>query len=172
MLPKINPLTTNAWKLLQQHHSTIRNEHMRDLFKTDQKRFDHYSVKLEEILFDYSKNIVNGTTMHLLMQLAHECQLPAAIEAMFNGEQINETEHRSVLHVALRNFSDEPVYSQGEDVMPLVRKVLGRMKEFCNATPPTIAETATTIASLPLIERAIFHACIVQSRFFALSLID
>ena len=133
MLPKINPTTTNAWKQLHQHHASIKQQHLRELFRTDPERFRKYSLHLEQILFDYSKNIISDTTLKLLLQLAEECQLPAAISAMFNGDLINETEQRSVLHVALRNFSNEPVYSQGNDVMPLVRKVLRKMKDFCDA---------------------------------------
>ena len=108
MLPKINPTTTNAWKHLHQHHASIKQQHLRELFRTDPERFRKYSLHLEQILFDYSKNIISDTTLKLLLQLAEECQLPAAISAMFNGDLINETEQRSVLHVALRNFSNEP----------------------------------------------------------------
>ena len=90
-------------------------------------------LELGDILFDYSKNIVTDRTLSLFLQLADECRVKDAIAAMFNGDIINETEHRSVLHIALRNFSKEPVYAQGDNVMPGVKKVLRKMKTFCDA---------------------------------------
>ncbi|HEY6975208.1 MAG TPA: glucose-6-phosphate isomerase, partial [Chitinophagaceae bacterium] len=103
------------------------------LFENDPERFQKFSLRFNDILFDYSKNIITAKTMQLLLLLAEECDVKAAIEAMFGGEMINETEHRSVLHTALRNFSDKPVYSDGVDVMPEVRKVLEQMKQFCES---------------------------------------
>ena len=87
----------------------------------------------DDILFDYSKNIITDKTLGLLLQLAEESKVKDAIAAMFNGDMINETENRSVLHIALRNFSKEPVYAQGNNVMPEVKKVLRKMKSFCDA---------------------------------------
>ena len=94
-------------------------------------RFGKYSIRYGDILFDYSKNIITDTTMILLQQLAAECQLPEAIKAMYDGEKINETENRSVLHIALRNLSDEPIVTDGKDVMPGVKRVLAQMNSFC-----------------------------------------
>jgi len=131
MLPKINPATTNAWNRLQEHYQEMKTVHMRDLFKDDPERFSKFSLAAEDILFDYSKNRITAKTLQLLLQLAEECRVKEGIEAMFNGDKINETERRSVLHVALRNFSREAVYSEGRDVMPEVRKVLKQMKNFC-----------------------------------------
>jgi len=132
MLPKINPTTTQAWFLLKKHHEDEMNRrHMKDLFAADADRFKKFSLSLEDILFDYSKNIINDKTLQLLLQLADDCNLKEAIHAMFAGIKINETEHRSVLHVALRNFSDTPILVDGKDVMPLVRKVQQHMKDFC-----------------------------------------
>lgn len=131
MLPKINPTTTKAWSLLQQHKSEMDKIHIRDLFRFDKERFSKYSVFISDFVFDYSKNIINDKTIQLLLQLTEECQLSTAIEKMYNGEKINETEDRSVLHIALRNFSSEPVYSEGKDVMPEVKAVLKKMKVFC-----------------------------------------
>ncbi|MCZ2460009.1 MAG: glucose-6-phosphate isomerase [Chitinophagales bacterium] len=133
MLHKINPTTTRSWQLLNEHYSEMRNMHMRDLFKNDSERFKKYSLQLEDILFDYSKNRINDKTMDLLFRLAEECKVKDSIHAMFSGDIINETEHRSVLHTALRNFSDHPVLSEGVDVMPEVRKAQKKMKTFCNA---------------------------------------
>jgi len=106
---------------------------MKTLFENDPERFKKFSLNFNDILFDYSKNIINAKTMQLLLLLAEECDVKTAIESMFAGEMINETEHRSVLHTALRNFSNKPVYSDGVDVMPEVRKVLEQMKQFCES---------------------------------------
>jgi len=132
MLPKINPTTTAVWGSLQEHFSEMKDVHIKDLFKNDPDRFSNYSVVARDIVFDYSKNIINDRTIRLLLQLAEECKLKPGIDAMFNGERINETEGRAVLHTALRNLSSEPVYAEGKNIMPDVRKVLKQMKNFCN----------------------------------------
>lgn len=133
MLPKINPAATNTWQQLQQHAEEMKSVHLRELFKADPGRFKKFSLCLDEIVFDYSKNIITERSIHLLLKLADECKLKDAIAALFNGDIINETEHRSVLHTALRNFSGQPVYSEGNDIMPLVKKSLGKMKRFSDA---------------------------------------
>jgi glucose-6-phosphate isomerase len=133
MLPKINPVETQAWKKLEKHHADTRNLQIKELFKTDSGRFDKFSLSFGDILFDYSKNRVTDETMQLLLQLAADCNLSAAVDAMFGGERINETENRPVLHIALRNFSKEPVMVDGRDVMPDVKKVLRKMKTFAQA---------------------------------------
>src|SRR6188768_4597731 len=132
MLPKINPINTIAWRSLQEHFSEMKSVHVKELFKADPDRFSNYSISNGDIVFDYSKNIINDKTIQLLLQLANECKLKDGIDAMFNGEKINETESRAVLHTALRNLSTEPVFAEGKDVMPEVRKVLKQMKNFCN----------------------------------------
>lgn len=132
MLPKINPTSTNAWHQLQQHYSEIKYVHLKELFKNEPDRFKKYSLCTDELVFDYSKNLITDKTKQLLLQLAEECKVKEAINAMFNGDAINETEKRSVLHVALRNFSGRPVYAQGTDVMPEVKRVLRKIKSFCN----------------------------------------
>ena len=103
---------------------------MRELFEADAGRFDRFSLRLGEILFDYSKNRITGETMELLVALARQAGLPAAIEAMFGGARINTTEDRAVLHVALRNRSNRPITVDGTDVMPEVNRVLGQMRSF------------------------------------------
>jgi glucose-6-phosphate isomerase len=132
MLPKINPSTTEAWKALEAHAAEMKQLHLRELFVNDTNRFEKFTLNTKDILFDYSKNIIAGKTIQLLLQLADECKLKTAIEAMVNGDKINATENRSVLHVALRNFSKQPVYSEGKDVMPDIKKVLRQMKTFCD----------------------------------------
>jgi glucose-6-phosphate isomerase len=131
MFPKNNPTKTAAWQALQQHFSRIQRVQMKDMFSTDAERFNKYHVKLDDILFDYSKNRITSDTIKLLLQLANECGLQQGIAAMFNGDKINNTENRAVLHTALRNFSSSPVITDGEDVMPSVRNVLAQMKAFC-----------------------------------------
>jgi glucose-6-phosphate isomerase len=132
MLSRINPTTTQAWFLLKKHHEDeMSRKHMKDLFVNDPERFKKFSLHFQDILFDYSKNIINDKTLQLLLQLAEDCKLADAIHDLFAGIKINETEHRSVLHTALRNFSDTPILVDGKDVMPLVKKVNTHMKAFC-----------------------------------------
>lgn len=131
MLPKINPTETAAWKSLIAHQSEMKNVHMKELFKSNPKRFEQMSVQFNDILFDYSKNIITEETLEKLLELAKECQVKMAREAMFAGEKINLSEDRAVLHVALRNFSDKSIMVDGEDIMPEVRKARERMKSFC-----------------------------------------
>ncbi len=130
MLPKINPTETKAWKQLNEHADWMSGAHIRKLFAQDDTRFDKYSLRFEDLLFDYSKNIITEETMELLQNLAQECKVKEAIEAMFSGEHINGTEDRAVLHTALRNVSGEPMTDDGEDVMPKVNAVLEKMKNF------------------------------------------
>jgi len=131
MLPKINPTTTSAWQQLQEHYQEMKSIHLKELFKEEENRFKKYSLAAPDIIWDYSKNIITDKTLQLLLQLAEECELQSAIEAMFNGEKINETEDRAVLHTALRNFSGKPVTLDGKDVMPDIQRVLDQMKTFC-----------------------------------------
>jgi len=133
MLPRINPTNTQAWFLLKKHfEDEMSRKHMRDLFAADPERFNKFSLCLDQMVFDYSKNIINQKTLQLLLQLAEECKLQDAIHDLFAGLKINETEHRSVLHTALRNFSDTPILVDGKDIMPKIRKVQDQMKGFCN----------------------------------------
>jgi len=131
MLPKIDPTNTQAWLLLKKHFETeMRQAHMRDLFANDPERFQKFSLCFNDIVFDYSKNIITAKTKQLLLQLAEDCQLKEAIHSFYSGVKINETENRAVLHTALRNFSDNPVLVDGKDIMPQVRKVLHQMQAF------------------------------------------
>ena len=130
-MSKLTELST--WKSLEEHYSEIRNTHMRDMFEQDPQRFDKFSLKLNDILFDYSKNIIDEHTMQQLLQLAEDCEVRQWIEKMFSGETINHTEHRSVLHTALRNRSDQPILVDGEDVMPAIRAEHKRVKALAEA---------------------------------------
>ena len=130
MLPQHNPIETDAWRKLEMIFLTLQATHMRELFQDEPDRFQKFSLQFEDILVDYSKNILNAEAMKLLTQLASEVELRSAIDAMFSGEKINRTENRSVLHTALRNRSNTPVFVDGEDVMPEVNRVLEQIKTF------------------------------------------
>ncbi|MBP3943471.1 glucose-6-phosphate isomerase [Sphingobacteriaceae bacterium WQ 2009] len=130
MIPRIDFTTTSAYKYLADHYITLSQKSLKDLFAEDSQRFEKFAIQLNDILLDYSKNRITDETLALLMQLARECKLSDAIKAMFQGEKINETEGRQVLHTALRNQGSTPVLVNGEDVMPQVRAVLAHVKEF------------------------------------------
>ena len=130
MLPKLNPIEAPAWQRLEMIFLTLQATHMRELFEEDPNRFQKFSLQFEDILVDYSKNILNQEALRLLTELANDMELKEAIEAMFRGEKINETENRAVLHTALRNRSNKPVMADGKDVMPEVNRVLDQMKSF------------------------------------------
>jgi glucose-6-phosphate isomerase len=115
---------------LDSHFQSVKTTSMRELFACDAKRFQKFSLEFEDILFDYSKNIVTEETRSLLVELAKEAGLERAIEEMFTGAKINKTENRAVLHVALRNRGPKPVLLDGVDVMPNVKAVLSKMKVF------------------------------------------
>ena len=121
---------SNAWQVLQSHHQTMRHVHMRDLFAADPRRFERFSLTFEDLLLDYSKNIVTEETMRLLLDLARQAQVEGWRDRMFAGEKINVSEGRAVLHVALRNRSNRPILTDGEDVMPKVNAVLAQMRRF------------------------------------------
>ncbi|NRB67527.1 MAG: glucose-6-phosphate isomerase [Vibrio sp.] len=131
MLKNINPTQTSAWNALTAHFESAQDMDLKELFAQDAARFDKFSMRFgSDILVDYSKNLINEETMKHLFALAGETGLKAAIEAMFSGEAINQTEDRAVLHTALRNRSNTPVMVDGEDVMPAVNAVLEKMKSF------------------------------------------
>ncbi|MBI4842722.1 MAG: glucose-6-phosphate isomerase [Nitrospirae bacterium] len=130
MLNKQDPRKTKAWKKLEKHYALMKNARMKDMFAEDPRRFDSFSLRFEDILVDYSKNIINKETVNLLMKLAEEAGLKGAIKDMFSGEKINETEGRAVLHPALRNRSNLPVYVDGKDVMPEVNAVFKQIEDF------------------------------------------
>jgi len=130
MLPKINPMNTQAWNRLEEYHFEFEGKHMKELFANDANRFKKYSLKFEDILVDFSKNLVDDEVREALVEMANECGLKSAIESMFTGQKINVTEDRAVLHVALRNRSNAPIIVDGDDVMPEVNAVLGQMKDF------------------------------------------
>lgn len=121
-----------SWKTLCEHEKIISTLHMRQLFEADPKRFDKFSLKLDDILLDYSKHRITEETLALLYQLARDANVENWRDRMFSGEKINITENRAVLHTALRNRSNSPVYVDGHDVMPDVNAVLDQMRSFSN----------------------------------------
>ena len=130
-MKSINPSQTAAWRALEQHFAQMKDTHMRDLFKQDNNRFTKFSATFDgQILVDYSKNRITEETLNKLLALAQETELKSAIDSMFSGEKINRTEDRAVLHIALRNRDNTPIYVDGKDVMPDVNAVLEKMHKF------------------------------------------
>jgi glucose-6-phosphate isomerase len=130
-LYRMSSLTSStAWTALKKHHEETKNILLRDSFKVDKNRHAKFSLHFNDILFDYSKNRITDQTLPLLIDLAKHVELDAKIKAMFCGAKINSTEHRSVLHTALRNRSNQPVYVDGQDVMPQINSVLAQMRDF------------------------------------------
>jgi len=121
---------TPTYLKLQDHYREIAGLRMSDWFQEDTGRFEKYSLELENLLFDYSKNRINQTTMQLLLELALDCKVPAAIEDLFSGRKINITENRAALHTALRQQHDAPVLPDGIDIIPEVRRVQKQMRSF------------------------------------------
>lgn len=130
MLPRTNPTKTSAWKELEVHQKELHGQHMRDWFLSDSLRFEKFSLHACDLLFDFSKNIIDNKTLELFNQLFEECDLKKAIEQQFGGEKINETENRAVMHTALRRFEDTPLLVDGEDVMPEIKASRQKMKAF------------------------------------------
>lgn len=132
-MKNINPTKTAAWQALQQHFDQMKSTQLKDLFSNDNQRFAKFSVTFDDqMLVDYSKNIITEETLAKLQALAKEADIEGAIKAMFSGEKINRTEDRAVLHVALRNKANTPISVDGKDVMPDVNVVLAKMKSFCH----------------------------------------
>lgn len=129
-LNTINPTTTKAWNALEQHFQTIQHTSIKELFAQNANRFEEFSIQYPSLLMDYSKNRINAETIQLLVDLAKEMDVDTAIQQMFEGDVINVTEKRAVLHTALRNRSNEEVLVDGKDMMPQINEVLDQMKSF------------------------------------------
>lgn len=130
MLPRINPGQTAAWKALSAHSESIKSKPLRSLFDENEHRFDELTFRFEDFLFDFSKHFITKETLDLFEQLAKETGLNEAKKAMFSGEDINQTEGRAVLHVALRKISGGSIEVDSEDVIPKVKEVLQKIKAF------------------------------------------
>ncbi|MDX5348256.1 MAG: glucose-6-phosphate isomerase, partial [Hymenobacteraceae bacterium] len=132
LMTEIVPSQTAAWAKLQKHVAQIKRENLRDLFEQDPERFVRFSEEFEEVLVDFSKNCITSETINLLLDLAEEMQLTRQVEQLFSGAIVNTTEHRAVLHTALRNFETKPILVEGEDVLPHIVQVREQMRFFCN----------------------------------------
>ncbi|MEM7464133.1 MAG: glucose-6-phosphate isomerase [Pseudomonadota bacterium] len=122
----------SALKTLEPHRKRLSDMPMRQLFAADSRRFSKFSAKLDDLLFDFSKNRIDADAFDALIELARNRHVEARRDAMFAGEHINVTEDRAVLHTALRNLSGDPVLVDGTNVMPEIRKVLSAMRKFSN----------------------------------------
>jgi glucose-6-phosphate isomerase len=122
-----------AWHALVRHHAEISGVHLRELFAADPQRFDRFSIEIGALLVDYSKHRATTETMKLLFDLARQARVFEWRDKMMSGEKINRTEDRAVLHVALRNRSNRPIFVDGKDVMPEVNAVLAKMRTFTDA---------------------------------------
>ena len=127
-----NPTTTAAWEKLQAHYAQVKEKHLLEWFKENDKRYASMHISWNDLLVDYSKNRLDKETISLLIDLAKECGLKENIEAMFAGQKINETENRAALHVALRDTSRAEIMVDGENVVPKIKQVLEQIKNFCD----------------------------------------
>ncbi len=132
-LHKINPTTTKSWASLTQHFSDTKNSHLKDLFASDANRAQEFSLEWKDFLLDFSKNRITTKTMKLLVQLAEEVALKDAIAKYFQGDLINETENRAVLHTALRAKKNDALIVDGANVVPEVYAVKERIKSFTDS---------------------------------------
>lgn len=131
-LKSVNPTKTTAWGKLQAHYNAVKNVSILSLFEQDPNRAENFSIKWEDFLVDYSKNRIDTTTRSLLLELAQECDLSSSIEKYFQGDLINATENRAVLHTALRSPEGASVQVDGKDILPEVNQVKDKIKRFCH----------------------------------------
>jgi len=132
-LRKINPTTTKAWTKLNSHFKEIKDKHLKELFKSNPQRAEEFSIAWEDFYIDFSKNRITAKTQSLLLELAEETKLKEAIASYFNGEKINQTEGRAVLHTALRAKKEDTILVNGQNVVPEVFEVKEHIKAFTEA---------------------------------------
>ncbi len=130
-LPNINPTTTQSWKKLTAHFEEIKDISLQKHFAENPNRFEEFSIVWEDFLVDYSKNRLTKETLNLLEELANEIGLKEAMEAYFQGQAINQTEKRAVLHTALRVPEETQIYLDGLDVVPEIHAINAKIKTFC-----------------------------------------
>ena len=123
---------TKAYQELLQDRQRLSKSHLTSLFQADENRQSKYNILDQDILLDFSKNIIDEVTLKHLIDLAHECHLPDAIKAQFSGSKINQTEDRAVLHTALRAKADQSILIDGENIIPKIQTVKSHMREFTN----------------------------------------
>ena len=131
-LQNTNPSSTAAWKAIQEHFETMKNVSMKKMFQEDPSRASKFHIQWNDFLIDYSKNRINQETMDLLVNLANEVHLKEAIAAYFEGETINRTENRAVLHTALRVPENAVVKVDGHNIIPEIFEVKNKIKAFTN----------------------------------------
>lgn len=124
---------SRAWNKLNKYARKMQKVEMVDMFAKDKNRASRFSLDLDNMHLDYSKNIIDPKAMLYLLALANKADLKNKIEQMFEGRKINSTENRAVLHVALRNRDNHPIYVDGQDIMPEINRVLGKIKDFSEA---------------------------------------
>jgi len=129
-LPNTNPTATAVWEKLNQHYQNIKNVSMQEMFRNDTSRAEKFHIQWNDFLIDYSKNRISSETMELLQQLAKEVNLKQAISSYFEGDAINQTENRAVLHTALRSPETATVLVDGKNVIPDVFEVKNNIKKF------------------------------------------
>ena len=127
-----------SWKALEAHFEKIKDVHMRDLFAQDKQRFKKFSTQMDDILLDFSKNRIDDETFTLLCDLAKDIGIEEWRDQMFSGAPLNNSEFRPVLHTALRNRNNTPVFVDGEDVMPKINRVLAQIRYFTERVPPCL----------------------------------
>jgi len=133
MLANINPTTTTAWQKLNDYKSNCLDSTIYEKCNLDPERFQNFHISWNNLLVDFSKNNIDESTLAILLQLANECKLKDAIQAMFDGQKINETEKRAVLHVALRSNNPTKFHFQNKPIYPEISHVLSQMKTFSSA---------------------------------------
>ena len=129
-LPRINPLKTKSWEELKNHFNDISSQSISSFFNSNSNRFKDFSIKFGDLLLDFSKNRLNEKTLEIFENLAQEVKLDDAIESYFNGEKINETEKRGVLHTAIRDQSDNEIIYDGEDIIKKIKTERERVFNF------------------------------------------
>ena len=132
-LKSTNPTTTKSWKELQIHFNTLKSKHLKELFSSNTNRANELTVKWGDFYVDFSKNRITKETLDILVKLANEVDLKDAISQYFSGEIINETENRAVSHTALRAASTKEVFVRGVNVIPGVKEVKEKIKNFTNS---------------------------------------
>ena len=130
-LKKINPTQTKSWKKLNAHFKIIKNKKIKSLLK-ERNNPDNFNVTWEDFNVDLSKNIIDDTTLDLLLQLAEECELSDSISKQFCGQVINETENRAVLHTAVRSLKNSEIKLDGVNIIPSLEKTREKIKDFTN----------------------------------------
>ncbi len=131
-LKNINPTKTNSWKKLESHFEEMKYLEMKSLFQKDHSRKEKLTLNFDDFTIDYSKNKITDKTLKYLLELANESELKDAIDKYFNGNIINVTENRAVLHTALRNQNSNTILVDGSDIMPEINQTLLKIENFTN----------------------------------------